>query len=78
MNGSWTLRHFEYCVVCLFEQHSIGQEEMLRKQTESLQQETTELHSCISDLEEENLALREHLQELTGALYTAYFFCFKT
>lgn len=65
MNGSpWTLRHFDYCVV----QHSVGQEETLRKQTESLEQETTELQSCISELEEENVALREHLQELTGAL----------
>ncbi|XP_056629279.1 TRAF3-interacting JNK-activating modulator isoform X2 [Triplophysa dalaica] len=45
---------------------SVGHEEMLTKQTESLQQETTELQSCISELEEENLALREHLQELTG------------
>lgn len=62
-DSPWTLRHFEYCVV----QQSVGHEEMLTKQTESLQQETTELQSCISELEEENLALREHLQELTGA-----------
>lgn len=51
----------------VFVQCSVEQEEMLRKHTESLQQERAELHSCISELEEENLNLKEHLQELTGA-----------
>lgn len=47
-------------------QRSVEQEEMLRKHTESLQQERAELHSFISELEDENLNLREHLQELAG------------
>lgn len=50
----------------MFVQRSVGQEEMLRKQSESLEQERAELHSCISELQEENLTLREYLQELTG------------
>ncbi|XP_051949684.1 TRAF3-interacting JNK-activating modulator [Xyrauchen texanus] len=47
-------------------EHSVGQEEMLRKSTESLQLERAELHSCIAELEEENLSLREQLQDVTG------------
>jgi len=45
----------------------VEQEEMLRKQSESLQLEREELHSCISELEEENLNLRAYLQEVKGA-----------
>ncbi|KAK7146048.1 hypothetical protein R3I93_013694 [Phoxinus phoxinus] len=47
-------------------EHSVGQEERLREQSESLQLERAELHSCISELEEENLNLREYLQEIKG------------
>lgn len=54
-------------ILYVFVQRSVEQEEMLRKHAESLQQQRAELHSCISELEEENLNLREHLQELTGA-----------
>ncbi|XP_077080560.1 TRAF3-interacting JNK-activating modulator [Siphateles boraxobius] len=47
-------------------ERSVGQEDMLRKQNESLQLERAELHCCISELEEENLNLREYLQEFKG------------
>ncbi|XP_051965314.1 TRAF3-interacting JNK-activating modulator-like [Xyrauchen texanus] len=47
-------------------ERTIGHEGMLRKQTESLQQEKAELHSCLAELEEENFSLREHLQKVTG------------
>lgn len=51
----------------MFAQRSVEQEEILRKHTESLQLDRAELLSCISELEEENLNLRQYLQELTGA-----------